>query len=1041
MTDPASLPQTVTLDFQHLSSTKVYKYSVDAITNTASVTFMVTSDRTRAFRTYTSEFVATSGQLAGGQAAIVQAAYTNIWTVYHDAIVAFVADEATKPALNQYLTVPIYAPTWVTPSTATYALQQTASIQLVATSAVAYTVVGSSGLVPATDGLTGAGLLTLAGGTATGQPAWSAANQPTVIKIVDVAATGAGGSSQNQQISVTFASDLVIATSTIAVNVGVPISVQLAVTNAVSYSASSFMGLSVSSTGLVTGTPADPYASGSALTFVYAVSVTSANPLNNIVATFQLVYPPAPVWVTAASLTYPLGASISLQLQATNATTYQLVSSTNMTTTGFGGPGPEGVSSIGVLTLVPANLGVFTSAAAPVIVKTAVVKAIAGTGAYSTHTIAVTMQSDLVINSSSIAVSNGTYVAFQLSVTNAVSYSSPAFPAGSVGLAVSSTGLVTGTPANPDPTNTIYSYPLTVTVNSVNPLNSITSAEFTVQFPNTTPVWVTGATLSYPLTSAVSYQLVATGAVSYALTSSTNVNVNQTLSSGSAAEGVTSAGVLFLNAGSASNNWSSTNQPSYTKTVTVKATAATGAHASQTITITQASDLVIVTPTTISVTNGVPLSYQIHVTNAVSFTDGGQDAALGLSLSSAGLLTGTPTNPDSTGAQTSWGISMTANSSNPLNDVSLVFTAVFPTPPPTAGTPGSFVQGSINNWIYSTTSTTPIPTTVDTYHLVVRGAGPLTYQSGITFCSAYTNGGVQTMTFGLTGFVRDLTVNLSDGTTSTPVLYITDNSPSGVYYYIAGTATKMTVTPSFNSSTLYYFTLTFAHGSTSVLLTVTDATWTVIGTGTTTGALYPFNTIVILADGMDQYISTLALGFTGFAQGALTSWVTQTGLAKVVTATGTDTFQMGAAPSVLWSGLIFSSAYLAGGTQTLSVDVTGSNIQLEFAVSTSPTHSPLADSNPAEVCIFATILAPGTFSVNSPPTIITLSEAIGAGVTYRLKVTFTHGSSTASVSLTDLGSSAVIGTGTVASIPTAFNTMWVASIGSTDTTLAKMTFM
>ena len=859
MADPASLPQTVTLDFQHLSSTKVYKYALDTTTNTAAVTFMITSDKTRAFKTYTSEFVATSGQLAGGQSAIVAAAYVNVWTLYHDAMVAFVADEATKPALNQYLTVPIYAPTWVTPPTMTYRLQFTAFVQLVATSAVAYTIAASSGLDALTDSVSSGGLLTLSGGTAAGQPAWSASNQPSVTKVVDVAATGAGGSSSFQQFTVTFASDLVIATSSIAVNVGVPISFQLVVTNAVSFTAATFMGLSVSSSGLVTGTPTDPYASGSTLTFTYPVTVTSADPLNSIVATFQLVYPPTPVWVTATSLTYPLGQSVSLQLQATGATTYTLLSSTNMTTTGFGGPGPEGVSSVGVLTLVPANIGVFTSAAEPVIVKTAVVKATSSTGAYSVQTIAITMQSDLVINSSAIAVVSGTYISFQLSVTNAVSYSSPAFPSGSVGLAVSSTGLVTGAPVNPDSSNTVLAYPLTVTVNSANPLNSITYAEFTVQFPDTRPVWVTGTTLSYPLSGDISLQLVATGAVSYALTSSSNVNVNQSLNGRQPAEGVTSSGVLFLNSGSTNDSWSSTKQPSYTKTVTVQATSATGAHATQTITITQASDLVIVT-SNIPLVNGAPVSYQIQVTNAISFAAAGDisETELGLSLSSTGLLTGTAVNPDSTGAQTSWFVNMTANSVNPLNDVYIQFPAVFPTPV----TPGSFTQGAISNWILTNITSPPVLTaTPDTYHLLINGAsGVPMYQSGITFCSAYTSGGTQTMTFGLNGYVRNFTVNLSDGTTLTPVLYITDNSPSGVYYYSSGTATRMTLTSSFHYDTLYYFELTFTKGSTLVSLSVTDTTLSVIGTATTDGALYPFDTIVFQANGMDEYISALALG-------------------------------------------------------------------------------------------------------------------------------------------------------------------------------------
>ena len=104
-----AFPQTLTLHFKHLSSTRVSKYVFDEDLNKVTVTFQLQSDKTRAYREYSSAYVATAAQILAGAPTMIQVAYENVWTLYHVDMLAFVAAEAVKPSSNELFSIPTYS--------------------------------------------------------------------------------------------------------------------------------------------------------------------------------------------------------------------------------------------------------------------------------------------------------------------------------------------------------------------------------------------------------------------------------------------------------------------------------------------------------------------------------------------------------------------------------------------------------------------------------------------------------------------------------------------------------------------------------------------------------------------------------------------------------------------------------------------------------------------------------------------------------------------------------------------------------------------
>ncbi len=103
-----AFPQTVTVHFKHLSSTRVSKYTFDEDLSKVSVTFQVQSDKTRQYREYSESFVASPSLIQEGAAAMVRTAYDTVWDKYHTDMLAFVAAEAVKPGSNETFAVPTY---------------------------------------------------------------------------------------------------------------------------------------------------------------------------------------------------------------------------------------------------------------------------------------------------------------------------------------------------------------------------------------------------------------------------------------------------------------------------------------------------------------------------------------------------------------------------------------------------------------------------------------------------------------------------------------------------------------------------------------------------------------------------------------------------------------------------------------------------------------------------------------------------------------------------------------------------------------------
>ena len=108
MSSPLAFPQNVTLHFKHLSSTRVSKYQFDTDLMKVTVSFQLQSDKTRAYREYTSSFPVTQIEADEGSASLVNKAWVNVWTLHHGDMLSFVSSEALKPGSNEVFQVPTY---------------------------------------------------------------------------------------------------------------------------------------------------------------------------------------------------------------------------------------------------------------------------------------------------------------------------------------------------------------------------------------------------------------------------------------------------------------------------------------------------------------------------------------------------------------------------------------------------------------------------------------------------------------------------------------------------------------------------------------------------------------------------------------------------------------------------------------------------------------------------------------------------------------------------------------------------------------------
>jgi hypothetical protein len=303
----------------------------------------------------------------------------------------------------------------------------------------------------------------------------------------------------------------------------------------------------------------------------------------------------------------------TVTLTAANATTYAVKSGSSL-------PAGLSLSSAGALTGTPSTAGSYSFA-------------VTATG---TSSIAVADRTFTLLVSStpswntgatlSAALTGSAIATVALSAANATSYAVKSGSSLPAGLSLSSAGALTGTPS------TAGSYSFAVTATGTSSI-AVADRTFTLLVA-TTPSWSTAAGLSDVLTgSAISaVNLSATNATTYAVKSGSSLPAGLSLSSAGALTGTPST------AGS------------YSFAVTATGTASI-AVADRTFTL-----LVATTPswTTAAglagLTAGTAMTTAVALTatNAVSYAvKAGSSLPAGLSLSSAGSLTGTPSSAGS----------------------------------------------------------------------------------------------------------------------------------------------------------------------------------------------------------------------------------------------------------------------------------------------------------------------------------------------------------------------------------------------------------
>jgi alpha-tubulin suppressor-like RCC1 family protein len=416
-------------------------------------------------------------------------------------------------------------------------------------------------------------------------------------------------------------------TALVDVPAGAVYSVQLAATNAVSFAVKTGTlptGLTLSSGGLLSGTPS------AAGTFSFTITATgnATNALTDQALT-QLVAT-TPTWTTAASLANTAqSVAYSFTLVATNANA-----------TGFSvttGALPLGVtlSSAGVLSGTPTALSTYNFTVRALSTTSSTIFA---DRAFTLTTVPLPAWT----TSSLVDVASGVVYSVQLAATNAVSF---ALKTGTLptGLSLSSGGLLSGTPSAAG----TFSFTITATGNAINALTD----QALVQLVATTPTWTTAASLANTAQNvAYSFALVATNA------NATGFSVT----SGSLPVGVSlsTAGVL---------SGTPTALATYSFTVRALSTTSSLVFADRAFTLTTVPLPVWTTTSLTDVASGVVYSVQLAATNAVSYALKTGTLPTGLSLSSGGLLSGTP----SASGTFNFTITATGNATNALTDQAL----------------------------------------------------------------------------------------------------------------------------------------------------------------------------------------------------------------------------------------------------------------------------------------------------------------------------------------------------------------------------------
>ena len=483
-------------------------------------------------------------------------------------------------------------PTWTTSGTLAPSYVGVAySATLQATNASSTGFYVSTGTLPP-------GLTLAAGGLLSGSPTAAGSYSWTVAATSATSSTVITTQAFTQAVAVmpTWVTNPMLAD----LAVGIPYSIQLFATNAVTYTTTATLpaGMTLSSSGLLSGTPT---ALG---TTTFAVNAIGTIPSATIARTFSLTVSPDPVWVTAGALSASaVSAAYSQQLTASACYTYVLSSGSL--------PAGLALSSSGLLVGTPTVAGSYAfavDASGPAVDDTV------------TRNFTLTIAPLPVWTTASALTDIALSAAYslQLAATNGVSFAlaSGSLPAG---VTLSSGGLLSGTPT------AAGSFAFTVVVTG-SATNATASRLFNLLVA-TPPTWTTAAALAAEGQNiAYSVTLAATNA------SATGFSVV----SGSLPTGVTlsSAGVLS-GTPSATGNY----------TFGVQALSTTSALVGTTQTFTQSvvSDPVWSTASALAdAPSGTAYSLQLGASNTVSYSLASGTLPTGVTLSAAGLLSGTP---------------------------------------------------------------------------------------------------------------------------------------------------------------------------------------------------------------------------------------------------------------------------------------------------------------------------------------------------------------------------------------------------------------
>jgi hypothetical protein len=403
---------------------------------------------------------------------------------------------ATNATVDRAFTQSIATtPTWTTAAALANTAQSVAyTTTLVATNALATGYSLLSGTLPAGTTLSTAGVLS---GTPTAVASYS-----FTVRVLSTTSSVIFADRTFTQTTVPlpiWSSPASGALTDVAAGAGY--SVQYTATNAVSYAVFSGTlpsGLSLSGAGLLTGTPA-------AGSYSFTIRATGNAPNATADRAYTQIVATTPTWSTASALSNTAATvAYSITLVATNAlaTGYSLLSGTL--------PAGLSLSNSGVLSGTPSATATYSFAVRVLSTTSSVIYA---DRTFTLTTVPLPVWSSPASGALTTGLTATAYSSVQFSATNALTYSvsSGTLPSG---LSLSSGGLLSGTPS------TVSSNSFTIRATG-DATNAVADREFTLQVIASSPVWTSGGMYEYAAGASVSFQLVASNTVSYALTKGT----------------------------------------------------------------------------------------------------------------------------------------------------------------------------------------------------------------------------------------------------------------------------------------------------------------------------------------------------------------------------------------------------------------------------------------------------------------------------------------------------------------------------------------